>query len=117
MNNEVTTQTDIKCPCWCHRGAGYVAGCCLCTDLTQESWGSQSTTIHTKQTTGETINKTKRGSDGRDHPVIPPLPHEEPNLDPNPIVSICGECGLEIRKIMMYSCQNSRCPVQPRTTC
>jgi len=60
---------------------------------------------------------TKIGSDGKEHPVIPPLPKDEPNLDPNPIVSICGECGLELRQVMMYSCPSMRCPVTTKSTC
>lgn len=59
---------------------------------------------------------TKIGSDGKPHPVIPPLPQDEPNLDPNPIVAICGECNLELRRVMGYSCGNPRCPIQPRIT-
>lgn len=53
----------------------------------------------------------------REVPVIPPLPPGEPNLDPNPVVAKCGECGLEIRRVMHYSCGNSRCPLFPRCTC
>jgi len=49
-------------------------------------------------------------------PVIPPLPEGETNTpkpeEPNPVVAICGECRLEIRQVMHYSCQNPRCPVQ-----
>jgi len=29
----------------------------------------------------------------------------------NPVVAICGKCGLEIRSVMMYSCPYSNCPV------
>lgn len=45
-------------------------------------------------------------------PVIPPLPPEDPGLDPNPTVAICGECRLEIKKGMHYVCPNSRCPLR-----
>lgn len=31
--------------------------------------------------------------------------------DPNPITAICGQCGLEIRAVMFYSCGQYRCPV------
>jgi hypothetical protein len=48
-------------------------------------------------------------------PVIPKLPPQQP-YDPNPTVAVCGECGLEIKRIMGYCCQNERCPVQPRVT-
>jgi hypothetical protein len=50
-------------------------------------------------------------------PVVPPLPQGEPNLDPNPVVSKCGECGIEWQRVMHYSCGNSRCPMQPHVTC
>lgn len=54
-------------------------------------------------------------------PVIPPLTPEQKerrnNPDPNPVVAKCGECGLEIRQTMCYSCQNPNCPWQPQTTC
>lgn len=44
-------------------------------------------------------------------PVIPPLPPESPNdMDPNPVVAICGQCGLNLRRVMGYVCINSRCP-------
>lgn len=59
---------------------------------------------------------TRRLPNGREVPVILPLPPEEP-YEPNPVVAICGQCGIELRKVMMYCCMNSRCPVQPRVTC
>lgn len=49
-------------------------------------------------------------------PVIAPLPEGQPDLDPNPEVAICGECGLVLRKVMAYSCSNSRCPCFTRVT-
>lgn len=45
-------------------------------------------------------------------PVIPRLPDKvdySPRT-PNPIVAICGECGLEIHQVMGYVCSNPRCP-------
>jgi hypothetical protein len=29
----------------------------------------------------------------------------------NPVVGVCGVCGLEIRSVMWYSCRNNDCPV------
>ena len=44
-------------------------------------------------------------------PVIPPLPRDwDPFPDPNPIVAICGECGLQLYRVMSYCCGNPRCP-------
>lgn len=54
---------------------------------------------------------------GKEVPVIPPLPVGQPELDPNPTIAVCGECGLELKKVMMYSCGNIRCPVQPKAIC
>jgi hypothetical protein len=54
---------------------------------------------------------------------VPLIPKKSPNdlwkpininPDPNPVVSVCGECGLEIRKIMHYSCKNIDCPAQEK---
>ncbi len=49
-------------------------------------------------------------------PLIPKLINPPP-YDPNPIQAICGECGIEIRKIMWYYCGNSNCPLGPTTYC
>lgn len=48
-------------------------------------------------------------------PVIPPLKPTEPlvpsdPINPNPVVAICGECGLELHQTMGYVCTNPRCP-------
>ena len=46
-------------------------------------------------------------------PVIPKLPEPNPfeQLNPhNPVVAVCGECGLELCKVMGYVCFNPRCP-------
>lgn len=48
-------------------------------------------------------------------PVIPSKP--EPSIDPNPVVAICGECGIEVRQVMGYVCYNSRCPIFPQVIC
>jgi hypothetical protein len=44
-------------------------------------------------------------------PVIPPLspPHKFPN-DPNPVMAICGKCGLHILRVMGYCCMSPNCP-------
>lgn len=39
-------------------------------------------------------------------PVIPPLP----NYPGRDTVAICGECGLELKPIMMYCCPKPNCP-------
>ena len=47
----------------------------------------------------------------RQIPVIPPLPPEDPGPhDPNPVVAICGQCGLQIHQVMGYVCTHPRCP-------
>lgn len=43
-------------------------------------------------------------------PLIHPLPPHKPR-DENPIVAVCGECGLEVHKTMMYACPRRLCPV------
>lgn len=46
-------------------------------------------------------------------PVIPKLPDEPYRVgphDPNPIVAICGECGLHMARVMGYVCSHPRCP-------
>lgn len=49
---------------------------------------------------------------GRKIPIIPPLPEDYPIVpqEANPIVAICGECGLELRQVMGYVCGHPRCP-------
>lgn len=49
---------------------------------------------------------------GRRIPVIPKLPEstQPESTDPHAPVAICGECGLEIYRVMGYVCGNSRCP-------
>jgi len=44
-------------------------------------------------------------------PLIPKLPiiPNEP-ATPNPIVAVCGECGLSLHQVMAYVCTNQRCP-------
>jgi len=38
-------------------------------------------------------------------------------FDPNATIAICGECGLELKTVMCYSCSNPRCPCFPQIRC
>ena len=58
----------------------------------------------------------KKTVDGREVPVIPPLPLIEPNPEPNPVVAVCGECDMEIRRVMGFVCGRARCPLRPKLT-
>lgn len=49
-------------------------------------------------------------------PLVPRRPPTDTPLDPNPVISVCGECGLEVRRVMYYSCPNTRCPVFAKCT-
>lgn len=40
-------------------------------------------------------------------PLIEPLPSAPGPHDP---VAICGQCGLELKRVMGYVCSHSRCP-------
>lgn len=48
-------------------------------------------------------------------PVIPP--RRPVPLDPNPTVAICGACGLELKRVMGYSCNRPDCPCFTQITC
>lgn len=52
-------------------------------------------------------------------PLIPkrPTPITPTPGDPNPIVAVCGECGLDLRAVMGYVCSHSNCPCFARVTC
>lgn len=50
-------------------------------------------------------------------PLIPKLPDFQPAPGPNPIIAVCGECGIQIMQVMGYYCTNSKCPCSPRITC
>lgn len=44
-------------------------------------------------------------------PVIPPLPKIPGKFrGPNPVIAVCGECGLELHEVMGYVCMRSNCP-------
>lgn len=53
---------------------------------------------------------------GRRVPVIPPRPPEPP-YDPDPTVAVCGQCGIELKRVMCFSCQDPRCPCFTRVMC
>lgn len=46
-------------------------------------------------------------------PIIPPSPPEKPQ-ELNPVIARCGQCGLEICRVMMYCCPDPNCPVFPK---
>ncbi len=41
-------------------------------------------------------------------------PWVPPQNEPNPVVGKCDKCGLELRAIMMYSCNRQDCPCFPQ---
>lgn len=41
-------------------------------------------------------------------PIDPPTVDQKP--DHNPVVGICGKCGLELRMVMGYYCPHNHCP-------
>lgn len=45
---------------------------------------------------------------------VPLIPARKalPVVDSNPVVAICGACGIELRKIMHMACQRSDCPTR-----
>jgi hypothetical protein len=44
-------------------------------------------------------------------PLIPKKwPIAQQVFNPNPVVSVCGECDLEIRVVMGFYCGRSGCP-------
>lgn len=44
-------------------------------------------------------------------PVIPVLPPQaERPFDPNPVVAVCGQCGIDLHTAMWYVCQQASCP-------
>jgi hypothetical protein len=36
---------------------------------------------------------------------------KEPNS--NPTVAVCGECGECLKRIFVFTCKDSRCPIRP----
>lgn len=49
-------------------------------------------------------------------PVIPPLPDPPKDRGPNPVIALCGACGLELHRVMGYVCPRTNCPCLPRIT-
>lgn len=43
-----------------------------------------------------------------------PIPLAPIPGDPNPVTSVCGECGREMRRIMGYVCESADCPLDRR---
>jgi hypothetical protein len=43
------------------------------------------------------------------------IPKERP-YESNPVVGTCIKCGMELRKVMWYVCQDNGCPVFPKVT-
>lgn len=50
--------------------------------------------------------------DHRGIPIIRKLPEPVAPIGPpgNPVVAVCGECGMDLHQVMHYVCFNSRCP-------
>lgn len=48
-------------------------------------------------------------------PLIPE--RKEPNwpIDIDPTISVCGKCGLELKRVMQYVCPQSDCPTGLRS--
>lgn len=42
-------------------------------------------------------------------PLLGPTP-SRPIFDPDPTISVCGTCGLELKRIMGYVCSQNDCP-------
>lgn len=63
-------------------------------------------------------NKTpKQVADELGVPLIPPVsdkPWKPEDIEPNPVVAVCGQCGLKIHKTMGYNCPHPKCPLSPR---
>lgn len=53
-------------------------------------------------------NKHQDRADELGVPIIPPNTPHGPG--PDPTVAICGECGLELKRVMGYVCTNHNCP-------
>jgi hypothetical protein len=43
---------------------------------------------------------------------VPLIPKKAPPMpfSPNPVISVCGECGHEVRTLEYYSCPLGNCP-------
>jgi len=38
-----------------------------------------------------------------------------PPYDPNPTVAVCGECGIELKRVMGFVCTKPNCPTTYRS--
>ena len=47
-------------------------------------------------------------------PVLPPRPTDRP-AEENPVVGVCGVCGIEVRKVMWMACTKAGCPLASGT--
>ncbi len=45
-------------------------------------------------------------------PLIPKRqePWEKYPFNTNPVISVCGQCGLELHRVMGYCCRRANCP-------
>lgn len=48
-------------------------------------------------------------------PVLPGRPTER-MPEENPIVGVCGVCGIDVRKVMWMACNKAGCPLASGTT-
>ena len=63
----------------------------------------------------ETLKESwKEKADRMGVPIIEPLPEIPDGPTPNPIVAICGQCGIELHQIMGFSCGKDNCPCFPQ---
>jgi len=44
-------------------------------------------------------------------PLIPKIQPEKKPLNPEGVISVCGQCGLKIKRVMLYVCTHRNCPV------
>lgn len=47
-------------------------------------------------------------------PCVPVMRDTSRSDDENPIVAVCGACGLECRQRMQYACLKAECPMVGR---
>lgn len=56
----------------------------------------------------------QRAAERRAEDLGVPLLRPKPKLpihDSNPVVAICGACGIEVRKVMSMACRRADCPL------
>ena len=47
-------------------------------------------------------------------PVLPPRRADRP-AEENPVVAVCGACGIDVRKVMWMACNKAECPLSSGT--